>query len=319
MKKLWIFLFVIFFCGCFQSDPQKPEIPQTQTAAKTSDERIAELIKIKQAVVPFFKPMGVPLKTDWLATNVEAGQTFEEYVKSKPVLPTAARKKIYIQPIGKFSAAQRKVLLLTAAYMRVFYNLPVELKSEKNLENVPSEMTRKNLYTRQTQIKTSYFLDNLLPKMLPEDAAALISFTNSDLFPEAGWSYVFGEANLQGRVGVWSLYRLGNPDKSPADYKLFLTRTLKIAMHETGHIFSMRHCTKYECLMSGTNNLQETDRRPVDDCPECMAKIAWAMNYAPAERYANLAKFWQEQGFTELSREFEAKEKAVRQVSVEKR
>ena len=35
-------------------------------------------------------------------------------------------------------------------------------------------------------------------------------------------------------------------------------------MHETGHMFSMRHCTKYECLMSGTNHMGETDRRPLE-------------------------------------------------------
>jgi archaemetzincin len=74
-----------------------------------------------------------------------------------------------------------------------------------------------------------------------------------------------------------------------------LDRTLKIAIHETGHMFSMKHCTKYECLMSGTNNLAETDRRPLDVCPECMAKIAWAFRYDPAERYRRLAEFWRSQ------------------------
>lgn len=63
--------------------------------------------------------------------------------------------------------------------------------------------------------------------------------------------------------------------------------------------------------MSGSNHLLETDRRPVDACPECMAKIAWAMKYEPTERYRNLSKFWKEQGFAELSREFDEKEKTV--------
>ena len=74
-----------------------------------------------------------------------------------------------------------------------------------------------------------------------------------------------------------------------------LDRTLKIAIHETGHMFSMKHCTKFECLMSGTNHLAETDRRPLDVCPECMAKIAWAFGYDPAVRYRRLADFWRSQ------------------------
>src|SRR3712207_7363776 len=45
-----------------------------------------------------------------------------------------------------------------------------------------------------------------------------------------------------------------------SDFKLTLLRTLKIAAHETGHMFSVRHCTKYECVMNGSNHLGETDR-----------------------------------------------------------
>ena len=167
------------------------------------------------------------------------------------------------------------------------------------LENVPPEMERKNPYEGQRQIRTHYFIGEMLPEMPPEDAAAFICFTNIDLYPDEHWNYVFGQASLENRVGVGSLYRFGNPDKSAADFKKFLARALKIAMHETGHMFSMRHCAKYECLMPGTNHLGEADRRAPDACPECMAKIAWAMNYEPAERYRNLAAFWEKQNWTE--------------------
>jgi archaemetzincin len=160
-------------------------------------------------------------------------------------------------------------------------------------------MERKNPYEGQRQIRTHYFLGEVLPKLLPDDAAAFICFTNIDLYPDDGWNFVFGQASLENRVGVWSLSRFGNPDKSAEDFNKFLARTLKVAMHETGHMFSMRHCAKYECLMSGTNHLGETDRRPLDACPECMAKIAWAMNYEPAERYRNLAAFWEKQNWIE--------------------
>ena len=87
-------------------------------------------------------------------------------------------------------------------------------------------------------------------------------------------------------------------------------------MHETGHMFTMRHCTKYECLMSGTNHLGESDRRPIDVCPECMLKIAWAMNYDPIERYENLRKIL---GKTRLDRRlrkiFEEKAEAIGKVA----
>ena len=146
--------------------------------------------------------------------------------------------------------------------------------------------------------------------MLPDDAAALIAFTNYDLYPGDTWAFVFGQATFSERVGVWSLYQFARPDQK-TDFNLLLDRTLKIAMHETGHMFSMKHCTKYECLMSGTNHLNETDRRPLDNCPECMAKLAWAMKYDPVERYKRLADFWTKNARPEEARLMQEKAKAI--------
>lgn len=231
---------------------------------------------------------------DWLRSHPEDGETFEDYVESRPTRPTAERNKIYVQPLGTFSPAQMKVVKLTAEYLRAFYSLPVVLRDPNPVEKVPLEMQRVQ-YPNNRQIRTSYFLDNILPPLLPNDAAALICFTNFDLYPEDTWNYVFGQASLEARVGVWSLWRLERDGQKRTDADRFLDRTLKIATHETGHMFSMRHCKKYECLMSGTNSLDETDRRPLDTCPECTMKIAWAVPYQPAERYKNLAEFWRKQ------------------------
>lgn len=298
--------------GCFQPETAVENVSPTRNQSNSDEQKIEELKKAKQSVEPFFQKAGKPQTGDWLESHSELGETFEQYLKNKPTLPTATRRTIYIQPIGKFSDTQRRVLLATAAYMRAFFNLPVQLRPEKPLGNVPKNLTRKNSYSGQTQINTEYFLRDLLPKMIAADAAALICFTNADLFPDEGWSFVFGQADLRSRVGVWSLYRFGNPEKSAADSRLFLARTLKIAMHETGHMFSMRHCTKYECLMSGTNHLAETDRRPLDVCPECMAKIGWAMNYDPAERYTKLAKFWADQKWLDEEKIFTKKAETVK-------
>jgi archaemetzincin len=314
MRKLSVFLLALLLTSCFQSETAKISNVKTEQTPQTTDPSAVRLFRIKDAVVPFFKPMHVE-DGDWLKSFTENGQTFEEYLNCQPTLPTADRKIIYIQPLGDFTETERRVLQSTAEYMQAFYNLPVKLNSEKKLNKMPAELSRKNPQTRQKQIKTGYFLENLLPKMLPADGAALICFTDFDLYPDENWNYVFGQANLQTRVGVWSLSRLGEPDKSPEDYQKFLARTLKVGMHETGHMFSMTHCTKYECLMSGTNHLDETDRRPLDTCPECMAKIAWAMKYEPRERYLNLAKFWERQARADEQRSFTDKAEAVSRIA----
>jgi len=125
-------------------------------------------------------------------------------------------------------------------------------------------------------------------------------------------NYVFGQASLEDRVAVWSLSRLGER----TDQTTFLKRTLKIAVHETAHIFGFKHCTKYECVMSGTNSLAETDRRTIDACPECMAKICWMTNTSPRERYEKLAAFCQRYGLTIEAEEFKRKAAAVSQVTM---
>jgi archaemetzincin len=284
----------------------------SNSAAPARDARAARMARIKDAVVPFFRPMHVE-PNDWLQTHPEDGQTFEQYANGTPTLPTGERRTIYIQPIGTFTADQKKILKLTADYMAAFYGLPVRLEAEKPLGVVPKDMQRTQ-YPNNRQVRTAYFLDGLLPEMLPPDATALLCFTNSDLYPDDQWNYVFGQASLGERVGVYSLYRLKNNVNLRETFDTFLDRTLKIAMHETGHMFSMLHCTKYECLMSGTNHLGETDRRPLDVCPECMAKIAWGLKYEPSDRYRRLAAFWGKNGRPAEQRNMLAKADAVERV-----
>ena len=50
-----------------------------------------------------FHPMDKPTAGDWLASRVEGGQTFEQYVLSRPNKPGVdGRKTIYLLPIGRF-------------------------------------------------------------------------------------------------------------------------------------------------------------------------------------------------------------------------
>ena len=60
-------------------------------------------------------------------------------------------------------------------------------------------------YARRRQVKTGYFLNEVLPGLLPNNAAALIAFTNDDLYPDESMNYVFGQASFDRRVGIWSL------------------------------------------------------------------------------------------------------------------
>lgn len=282
-------------------------------------------MKAMEAVKPLHEPMGKPGPVDWLANVEEAGQTFQEYIHSRPSLPEGRRRVLYIQPLGAFTQEQRRIVALTGEYMKQFFNLPVVIRDDLPLSLVPKTARRpapgtvlansSDSYPHEyEQLLTGYVLKEILRPRLPEDAAALIAFTASDLWPSDDMNFVFGQASFTERVGVWSLFRFGNPSASADEFRLCLLRTMKLATHETGHMFSMRHCTKYECNMSGTNHLAETDRRPVDVCPECMAKVCWATAQDPRERYERLAAFCAAQGLKNEQRFFEAAARAATRI-----
>lgn len=307
-QRLSFVIFVFFAVTLLPSCSKTDETPSSNTVAtlEAKNER-ADLRAAMTKIEPFFKPMGKPAAYDWLASYNEPGQTFDEYLDSNPVKPTKERQKIYVLPLGTFTPQQQKIIDVTAGYLEAFYDLPVSKMPQRPLV-VSYPNIRQNKYAKARQIKTGYILNAILPKILPADAAALIAFTADDLYPDETMNYVFGQASLENRVGVWSLYRLGDH----ANYDTFLRRTLKIAAHETGHMFSMRHCKKYECVMSGTNHLGETDSRPIDACPECMAKVCWLSEVTAFDRYEHLAAFCRKNGMSKEADDFAKKAAAVK-------
>lgn len=254
---------------------------------------------------PLHEKISKPGPGDWLAQHKEPGQTFTQYQACGPVRPTGDRRTIYIQPLGDFTKKQREVIKFTAEYMGLFFNMPVATKQDLPLSVIPAKARRVHPSWGDSQILTTYVLYDLLKPKLPKSAACAIAFTSSDLWPGKGWNFVFGQASIKGRVGVWSIYRNGDPAASEEEFKLCLMRTIKTGVHETAHMLSMLHCTKYECCMCGSNHREESDRRPVWLCPECVAKVCWATETDMTKRYRKLAAFWKEHGFEKESTFFE--------------
>jgi len=258
--------------------------------------RIRRIQSVMARIKPLHKPMGKARPGDWLLAHPERGQTFAQYLKCRPVTPTGKRRVIYVQPLGEFTKKQRQIVTLTADYMGRYFNRPVKIRQDVPLSVIPDKARRKHPSWGMDQILTTYVLEDVLHPKLPGDAAAYIAFTASDLWPGEGWNFVFGQASLRFRVGVWSIYRNGDLEAGEDQFRLCLLRTIKTATHETGHMFSMRHCIAYECNMCGSNHRAESDRRPAYLCPECVAKLLWATGADPAERYSNLAEFCKKHG-----------------------
>ena len=259
-------------------------------------------------LLPLHEKLGQPQPGEWLAEHEESGQTFRQYLRARPVVPDRTRRVIYIQPLGDFSDTQRRIVTLTAELMEIYFALPVKIRQDVPLDLIPAEARRKHPSWGMDQILSTYVLSELLYPRLPNDATAYIAFTASDLWPGEGWNFVFGQASLSHRVGVWSIYRNGDPERSGDDFRLCLRRTIKTATHETGHMFSMQHCIRYDCNMCGSNHRAESDRHPLWLCPHCLAKLNWATKADPLKRFGKLIDFTKANG---LTREQEFYEKSL--------
>jgi archaemetzincin len=234
--------------------------------------------------------MPLPGPHDWLALHREPGQTFTAYLANRPNRPTPERHTIYVQPIGPTTEAQARVIDLVAAFLGRYFDLPVRVRPALPLSVVPRSAFRLRA-DGGVQMHTRTVLHDVLAPRLPRDATAYLALTAVDLYPQASWNFVFGEASLTERVGVWSLHRMGDLSSDEEHFQRALLRTLKVATHETGHMFGIVHCTAHPCDMNGSNSLDETDRAPLAPCPQCMAKIVWLTGIAPRDWLTRLAAF----------------------------
>lgn len=232
-------------------------------------------------------PIPIPGPNDWLSSQREQGQTYDQFKAGRFNTPTEKHPFLYLQPIGTNNLATNDVAQLKT-YCSAFFNTKVKILPPIPLS--PNKIrTRTNPYTNKGQLHAGDVLKELeLNK--PKDAYAVIAFSMVDLYPEESWNFVFGLANLRQSVGVFSFARYGEKDTNRS---LFMERSLKIMTHEIGHMYGMKHCTYYHCLMNGSNTLDETDRAPMHLCPVCLRKLDAATSPDHLMRYTKLKKTYQ--------------------------
>ena len=234
-----------------------------------------------------------PEPGDWLAKHAESYQSYASYVASDPVRPTRARSNIVLQPLGPFSARGKEILAAVREHAAIFFSIQVSMAPAIALPSA-GRRSRKTYEGAWQQHHTGTILKALSAR-LPAHAVAYLGVTEADLYPESSWNFVFGQATLTERVGTYSLARFLPPFEAvetPADVSQAVRRSVQLLSHETGHVFSLPHCVRYECVMNGSNSLTETDRKPVELCPDCLRKLAYTLKFDPVERYRALAAFF---------------------------
>lgn len=283
-------------------EKHKPRYPIPKDAATSYN-------KIQDRLGYLHSKLDKPKDGEWLVDHPETGQSFKEYIHLKPLGATNERTKMYLAILSEMDSNQIEITLKAQEYLSVFYACEVELTTiDVDYQNIPSQYFRYN-EKEEIQVLTDFFLKQLLVDNLPRDAFAMIGCTTYDIFPDPQWNFVFGQASLNNRVGVWSMRRLGNPTDYPEMTDKAIIRNLKISSHETGHILSMKHCINYDCIMNGSAQIYETDNKPVYLCPECLGKVDYNRGFNLQERFQNLKTFWTENELTIYHQYYEIVEK----------
>ncbi|MGC4069388.1 MAG: archaemetzincin [Polyangiaceae bacterium] len=246
-----------------------------------------------------FMPKRPPKSGDWMERFHETGLSFDEYVASGPTQRTAIRNVLVLQPLGDFDAAAREQLTELAKFTEVFFDTKVRLAHSVSLPRVGQRVRRGERGTFR-QHDTRRILAMLVDSCLPEDAVCALGVTMENLYPEPSWNYVFGEASLEKRVGVYSLARyqarFWGERETPASRRLAILRSFKVLAHETAHMFSLVHCRRYECLMNGSNSLEEMDRQTVEPCPVCLKMLQYNLRFDVRSRYLRLMSIYERNG-----------------------
>jgi len=254
-----------------------------------------------------FQVMPAPGPNDWLAGpgRYEREQSFDEYVKSRPPGRTRTRTVIVFQPLGGFSSADTALLEKVRRYCEIYFDTPARVERPIPL---PARGARSRSLGERAwkQYLTGAILNDILRPRLPPDAICYLGVTMEDLYPREDWNFVFGQASLHNRVGVYSFARY-RPEfygerAGPDAERLLLKRSIKVMVHEAGHMFGLAHCRRYRCVQNGSNHLAESDARPVFLCPDCLRKLHWRLGFDVVSRYRKMLGFWQENGFPDEAR-----------------
>ncbi|KAG7226395.1 hypothetical protein INR49_013806 [Caranx melampygus] len=261
-----------------------------------------------------FQPITVHSDSDWIPAHPEEPQDFASFFRDPyRKTPNASHKTIYIQTIGSFGEAgvqtDRYVEWLRQYCQAFFTGLSVKLLPAVTVAETRCSF-RVNSNSHNLQILTGDLL-RFLGNKKPKDAFCIVGITMIDLYPKESWNFVFGQASLNMGMGVFSFARYDDNFYSrnyagrlkkrfqpkQGDYSVFddyytppisstlLLRSCKTMTHEIGHMFGIWHCQWLNCVMQGSNHLEESDRRPLDFCPICLRKLQVSVGFKIGERY----------------------------------
>jgi archaemetzincin len=132
----------------------------------------------------------------------------------------------------------------------------------------PQPMPQHTYHLIRHQYNAVQLLEFLLDQK-ENQAFRILGVTAADLYIPI-FTFIFGEAQLSGKTAIISVFRPRGDAGGPAPLRqIFLTRLLKLSLHELGHTFGLKHCLEDGCLMAFSSNLEKLDQQKLALCQYC--------------------------------------------------
>lgn len=179
---------------------------------------------------------------------------------------------IYLVGIGEVAEPAMKWIEKAVSE---WYPLPIRV--------MPSLPVPQVAYDPQRKQYQSVEIMKLLAQHAPSDAHRVLGVTDVDLaIPML--SFLFGQAQLNGRIAVVSICRLHQEFYGlAADDETLRERTAKEALHELGHTFGLVHCNQSKCVMSLATHIGLVDSKQEKYCERCGMQLVERFSSREAE------------------------------------
>ena len=242
-------------------------------------DRIRAIGKVPQRLAAVFcdanyKPLPCPKPDQWLSIRNEPGQSYSVYTNMR----ITCRGSVCIQPLGKINEEDLGFFYLFASAF--FHGASVEVLPAIAIKSLRVE-------SRQNSFGIQYNAGQIISKLRkPRGSHCMLAITLKDLYPRDSWNFVYGLAGAE--TGVFSFIRHYPAHLPPEEAReVMLYHGCKTLVHEVSHMFGLKHCIYYKCLMNGNNGNQST---PGYLCPVCLRKLQSALNFDLASRFRALAE-----------------------------
>ncbi|MCX6152409.1 MAG: archaemetzincin family Zn-dependent metalloprotease [Ignavibacteriales bacterium] len=143
--------------------------------------------------------------------------------------------------------------------------------SKIKLINIPLDILPAYSKEREQYFSTQLISDSI--KLTNKYNGKVLVIVEFDLFVPV-FTYVFGEAQLNGKHSIVSVCRLHEEFYSGiTNDALLFERTIKEIMHELGHNFGLFHCKNWDCVMHVSQGIEEIDIKGKTYCKSCVEKV----------------------------------------------